>query len=133
VLTLKAAKAIAAAPEAEANKRGSTVAIAIVDDGGPPPAPRASRQYAGRERRCRNRQGSHGLDFSPAKQRLRGPNYKWANRFAGVAWRYAASEGTPILVEGKVIGAIGVSGNTPQEDEEVAKAGTAAAGGEAIR
>src|SRR5215469_930230 len=34
VLTLKAAKAIAAAAEAEANKRGFTAVIAIVDDGG---------------------------------------------------------------------------------------------------
>jgi glc operon protein GlcG len=33
--------------------------------------------------------------------------------------------GVPILYEGKVIGAIGVSGNTPQEDEDIAKAGAA--------
>jgi glc operon protein GlcG len=31
--------------------------------------------------------------------------------------------GVPIMYEGKVIGAIGVSGNTPQEDEEIAIAG----------
>jgi glc operon protein GlcG len=35
--------------------------------------------------------------------------------------------GVPILFEGKVIGAIGVSGNTPQEDEDIAYAGAAAA------
>lgn len=40
--------------------------------------------------------------------------------------------GLPIVVDGKVIGAIGVSGNTPQEDEDIAKAG-AAATEEAIR
>jgi hypothetical protein len=34
VLTLKAAKTIAAAAETEANKRGATVVIAVVDDGG---------------------------------------------------------------------------------------------------
>jgi glc operon protein GlcG len=34
--------------------------------------------------------------------------------------------GIPIVFEGKVIGAIGVSGNTPQEDEDIAKAGAAA-------
>jgi len=32
--------------------------------------------------------------------------------------------GIPIIVDGKVVGA---SGNTPQEDEDVAKAGAAAA------
>src|SRR5207249_1570766 len=35
--------------------------------------------------------------------------------------------GIPITVNGKVIGAIGVSGNTPQEDEDIARAGAAAA------
>ena len=34
--------------------------------------------------------------------------------------------GIPLLADGKVIGAIGVSGNTPQEDEDIAKAGAAA-------
>jgi uncharacterized protein GlcG (DUF336 family) len=33
--------------------------------------------------------------------------------------------GVPIIYEGKVIGAIGVSGNTPQEDEDIAKVGAA--------
>jgi glc operon protein GlcG len=31
--------------------------------------------------------------------------------------------GVPITVDGKVIGAIGASGNSPQEDEEIALAG----------
>jgi glc operon protein GlcG len=35
--------------------------------------------------------------------------------------------GIPIELDGKVIGAIGVSGNTPQEDEDIALAGAAAA------
>ena len=34
--------------------------------------------------------------------------------------------GIPITVNGKVIGAIGASGNSPQEDEDIAKAGAAA-------
>jgi glc operon protein GlcG len=34
--------------------------------------------------------------------------------------------GVPLLVDGQVVGAIGVSGNTPQEDEDIAKAGAAA-------
>src|SRR6266513_6502574 len=36
--------------------------------------------------------------------------------------------GIPFEFEGKVIGAIGVSGNTPQEDEDIAKVGAAGAG-----
>ena len=34
--------------------------------------------------------------------------------------------GIPIIYEGKVIGAIGVSGETPQEDEDIAKVGASA-------
>lgn len=34
--------------------------------------------------------------------------------------------GVPLEVDGRVVGAIGVSGNTPQEDEDIAKAGAAA-------
>ena len=35
--------------------------------------------------------------------------------------------GVPIIHEGRMIGAIAVSGNTPQEDEDIAKAGAASA------
>ena len=35
--------------------------------------------------------------------------------------------GVPIVLDGKVIGAVGVSGESPKEDEDVAKAGAAAA------
>ena len=35
--------------------------------------------------------------------------------------------GLPVVVNGKVIGAIGVSGETPQQDEDIAKAGAAVA------
>jgi uncharacterized protein GlcG (DUF336 family) len=34
--------------------------------------------------------------------------------------------GVPLIVNDRVVGAIGVSGNTPQEDEDIAKAGAAA-------
>jgi hypothetical protein len=35
--------------------------------------------------------------------------------------------GIPLTFDGKVIGAMGVSGNTPQEDEDIAMAGAAVA------
>lgn len=35
----------------------------------------------------------------------------------------ALQGGVPIIVDGKVVGAIGVSGNSPQEDEDIAKVG----------
>jgi glc operon protein GlcG len=39
----------------------------------------------------------------------------------------ALQGGVPIIIEGKVIGAIGVSGETPAQDEEIAIAGAAVA------
>jgi len=38
----------------------------------------------------------------------------------------ALQGGVPIRHHGRVVGAIGVSGNTPQEDEDIAKVGAAA-------
>jgi len=35
--------------------------------------------------------------------------------------------GIPIVINDKVIGAIGVSGNSPREDEDIAKVGAASA------
>jgi len=43
---------------------------------------------------------------------------------ATIAW--GAEPTLPTKPAGKVVGAIGVSGNTPQEDEDIAKAGAAA-------
>ncbi len=39
----------------------------------------------------------------------------------------ALQGGVPIVVNGKVIGAIGVSGETPQQNEDIAIAGAAVA------
>jgi len=79
---------IAAAAQAEAARRGATVVIAVVDDGG---------------------------------------NLIGSGRVAALALPGATplQGGLPITVDGKVVGAIGVSGNTPQEDEDIAKAGAA--------
>jgi glc operon protein GlcG len=35
----------------------------------------------------------------------------------------ALQGGVPIIIDGKVVGAVGVSGNSPQEDEDIAKVG----------
>jgi glc operon protein GlcG len=132
VLTLKAAKAIAAAAEAEANKRGLTAVIAIVDDGG---------HLLFLERLDNTQVASVDVAIGKARTAsiFRRPSKDFEDqikngRTASLVLPGATplQGGIPILVDGKVIGAIGVSGNTPQEDEEVAKAG-AAATDEAIR
>jgi glc operon protein GlcG len=126
VLTLDVAKKIAAAAEAEALKRGSTVVIAVVDDGG----------YLLVLERLDDTQVA-SVDVGIAKARtaaiFRRPSKVFEDqvregRVAALGLPGAAplQGGVPIIFDGKVIGAIGVSGNTPQEDEDIAKVGAAA-------
>src|ERR1041384_1038684 len=123
VLTLDVAKKIAAAAEAEAKKRGATVVIAVVDDGG----------YLLVLERLDDAQVA-SVDVGIAKARtsaiFRRPSRVFEDqvkngRIAALALpgAVALQGGVPIIVDGKVIGAIGVSGNSPQEDEDIAKVG----------
>ena len=127
VLTLNVAKKIAAAAEAEANRRGSTVVIAVVDDGG----------YLLVLHRLDDTQVA-SVEVGVGKARtaaiFRRPSKVFEDqvregRVAALALPGATplQGGIPIVYEGKVVGAIGVSGNSPQEDEDIAKAGAAAA------
>jgi len=123
VLTLDAAKKIAAASEAEAKKRGATVVIAVVDDGG----------YLLVLERLDDTQVA-SVDVGIAKARtaaiFRRPSKVFEDqvkngRVAALALpgAVALQGGVPIIIDGKVIGAVGVSGNSPQEDEGIAKVG----------
>jgi glc operon protein GlcG len=125
VLTLEAARKIAAAAEAEAKKRGATVVIAVVDDGG----------YLLLLERLDNTQVA-SVEVAMAKARtaaiFRRPSGVFEEqvkngRLATLVLPGASplQGGVPISVKGVVVGAIGVSGNSPQEDEEIAKAGAA--------
>jgi len=127
VLTLGAAKKIAAAAEAEAKKRGATVVIAVVDDAG----------YLLVLERLDDTQVA-SVDVGIAKARtaaiFRRPSKVFEDqirdgRVAALALTGATplQGGIPIVINGKVIGAIGVSGNSPQEDEDIAKVGAAVA------
>ena len=127
VLTLEAAKKIAAAAEAEAKKRDATVVIAIVDDGG---------HILLLERLDDTQVASVEVGIGKARTAaiFRRPSKVFEDqvregRVAALALPGATplQGGIPIVFEGKVIGAIGVSGNTPQEDEDIAKIGAASA------
>ena len=123
VLNLDTAKKIAAATEAEARKRGATVVIAVVDDGG----------YLLVLERLDDAQVA-SVDVGIAKARtaaiFRRPSGVFEDqvkngRIAALALpgAVALKGGVPIIIDGKVIGAVGVSGNSPQEDEDIARAG----------
>ena len=127
ILTLNVAKKIAAAAEAEAMKRGSTVVIAVVDDGG---------HLLVLERLDDTQVASVEVGIGKARTAaiFRRPSKEFEDqvkngRVAALALPGATplQGGIPISFQGKVIGAVGVSGNTPQEDEDIAKVGAAAA------
>ena len=127
VISLAAAERIADAAQAEATRRGSTVVIVVVDDGGYPIV----------LRRLDDTQVA-SVDVGIGKARtaaiFRRPSKIFEDqvrdgRVAALALPGATplQGGLPIELNGKVIGAIGVSGNTPQEDEDIARAGVAVA------
>lgn len=127
ILTLDVAKRIAAASQTEAEKRGSTVVIVVVDDGG---------HLLLLERLDDTQVASVEVGIGKARTAaiFRRPSKVFEDqvrdgRVAAIALPGATplQGGVPIEYQGRVIGAIGVSGNTPQEDEDIAKAGAAAA------
>jgi len=136
VLTLEAAKRVGAAAEVEANKRRATVVIVVVDDGG-------SVLWLERLNDTQVASVDVGIGKARTAAIFRRPSKVFEDqirdgRVAALALPGATplQGGIPLTVGGHVVGAIGVSGNTPQEDEDIAKAGAAAftalmSGGEA--
>lgn len=123
VISLEAAKAIASAAEAEAARRGSTVVIVVVDDGGYPILLHRldDTQVASVE---------VGIGKARTAAIFRRPSKVFEDQVRegrvaalGLPGATPLQGGVPIVFDGKVVGAIGVSGNTPQEDEEIAMAG----------
>jgi uncharacterized protein GlcG (DUF336 family)/mannose-6-phosphate isomerase-like protein (cupin superfamily) len=123
VLSLEVAEKAAAAAEAEAKKRNATVVIVVVDDSG----------YPLILKRLNDTQVA-SVDVGIGKARtaaiFRRPSKDFEKqikngRIASLVLPGATplQGGVPLVLNGKVVGAIGVSGNTPQEDEDIAVAG----------
>jgi glc operon protein GlcG len=126
VLTLEGAKKAAAAAEAEAKKNNWNVVIAVVDDGGHlillhrlDDAQVASVNVGIGKARTAAIYRRPSKDF---EDQIR------AGRVAALALADSTplQGGVPIRLDGKVIGAVGVSGDTPQVDEAIAIAGASA-------
>jgi glc operon protein GlcG len=126
VLTLAAAARVAAAAEAEATRQGKAVVVAVVDDGG----------HLVLLRRMDDAQVA-SVEIGVGKARtaaiFRRPSAVFEaqvknGRVAalGLPGATPLQGGVPLVVDGQCIGAIGISGDTPQVDEDIAKAGAAA-------
>ncbi|MDO9600650.1 MAG: heme-binding protein [Azoarcus sp.] len=124
-LTLADVKHIAAAAEAEAIARGWAVSIAVCDGGGHAlwlqrmdGAPLMSAAVAPEKARTCVLSGKPSKVFEDMVNN---------GRFAALAMPVLPLEGgEPIIVDGTVIGAVGVSGVKAGEDAQVARAGVAA-------
>jgi uncharacterized protein GlcG (DUF336 family) len=125
-LTLDAAKAIAAAAEAFALSRGWTIAVAVVDAAGglllfhllddtQPGSQEVALQKA--RAAARFKRPTKALEDSVAGGR---------QALLSMPGIIAVEGGIPILVDGRVIGAVGVSGMQSAQDSQVAEAGLAA-------
>jgi glc operon protein GlcG len=128
-ITLDAAKKVMVAAEAEATKNNWAMAITILDSTG----------HLVMVHRFDNTQyGSIPVAEDKARTALdfRRPSKVFEDLVAqgGIGLRTLALRGAaplegglPIIVDGKIVGAIGVSGATSQQDGQVAKAGADAA------
>lgn len=128
VLTLEAAKKIAAAAEAEARKNNWNVVIAVVDDGG---------HLVHLQRIDGTQTGS--IDVAIGKARTSAAFKRPTKVFDELAKTRPSitsisptavllEGGVPVVVGGQVVGAVGVSGVTSQQDAQIAEAGIAALG-----
>ena len=126
-LTLEAARTILTAAQAKASENGWPCVIAVVDAEGLPIV----------MERMDNASVLAGVDLAPGKARtaalfrresgaledaINGPRPAAVTAQGFVMMR----GGVPITVNGTVVGAIGVSADTPDHDEQIAKAGIAA-------
>ena len=128
-ITFDAARKAIAAAEAEAKKNNWPVAIAIVDSAG---------QLAAFSKMDNTQHASVDIAIGKAvtANNLKRPTKALQDAIAqgGAGLRLLAVKditplegGVPIVVDGKIIGAIGVSGVASNQDADVAMAGAAAA------
>lgn len=124
-LTLGAAKQIAAAAEAEAVQNKWNVVIAVVDDGG---------HLLYLQRMDETQIGSVEVAQQKARTAIyfKRPSKALEDALAGgrmavlrLPGALPVEGGVPLTADGRIIGAIGVSGVTSQQDGQIAAAGAA--------
>jgi glc operon protein GlcG len=124
-IALEAAKKVAAPALAEASRNNWAMAVAIVDGAG---------DLVYFERMDATQAGSVivAVDKARSAARFKRPTKAFQDMLAsgGDGWRVLglrgavpAEGGVPIVIEGKIVGAIGVSGGTSPQDGQCARAG----------
>jgi uncharacterized protein GlcG (DUF336 family) len=122
-ISLETAKKIAPAALAEARKNGWTMAVAVVD-------PAGDLVYF--ERMDNTQLGSVNIAIAKARSsaRFKRPTKVFEDMIAsggnglralGLEGAVPVQGGFPLVMEGKIIGAVGVSGGTSEQDTQCAK------------
>jgi len=126
VITLEGARRMLAAAGAEARKNNWNVAIAVVDESG---------NLIAFEKLDDTQVASVDIAIGKARTaaRMKRPTKALEDAVSGGRTVMLAVEGivpleggVPVVVDGRIIGAVGVSGVTSQQDAQVASAGVAA-------
>jgi len=124
-ISIDAAKKIAALSVAEANKNGWKMAIAIVDTAG-------DLVYFEKMDGTQVASVNIAQDKARSSVRFKRPTKAMQDVLAagGAGVRFLALQGAvpvegglPLLIDGKIVGAIGASGGTSEQDGQTAKAG----------
>lgn len=124
-ITLENAKKAAAAALAEAHKNNWTMAVAVVDTGG---------NLVYYEKTDNTQLGSADVSIDKARSaaRFKRPTKAFQDalaaggaglRILGLQGAVPVEGGIPIVMDGKIVGAIGVSGDTSDHDGQCAQAG----------
>jgi glc operon protein GlcG len=124
-ITLEQAKKVMAASEAEATKNKWKVVITILDSGGNlVMSHRMDGAQFGSIEVAREKAYSSVAFRRPSKVFEDGVAQGGLNlRILRLSGASPLEGGIPIIVDGKIIGAVGVSGGTSQQDGQIAKAG----------
>ncbi len=122
-LTLEIAKQISAAAEAEAVKNNWNMVIAVVDDGGllMHLIRRDGTQYGSIQ--VAQDKARSAIAFRRPTKALEDAVAGGRNAILALSGATPIEGGIPIVVDGEMVGAIGVSGGTSPQDAQVAQAG----------
>ncbi len=124
-ITLDQAKKAMAGAEAEAKKNNWPVVIAILDSGGNVVMlQRLDNAHLGSVEVARDKARSAVAYRRPTKAFQDAIAQGGANlRLLGLSGASLIEGGIPIMMDGKIVGGIGVSGVTSQQDAQIAQAG----------
>jgi glc operon protein GlcG len=128
-ITIESAKRVAAPALAEARSNQWTMAVAIVDTAG-------DLVYFEKMDATQTGSVDVAIDKARSAARFKRPTKAFQDTLAGggeglrvlaLKGAVAVEGGLPIVIDGNIVGAIGVSGGTSQQDGQCARAGAGAA------